>query len=165
MRLNVNDVATLGLAALVVAILTLAGCTTLTHQQEAQIQANANRRVTCSKGADCDTKWGRAVAWISQNSRWKIQIQNEHMIQTYTAVGGSPSSSFLVNKVPVDNDTFEIVMTSGCDNIFGCTPDAATLKAMFTNFLIGPAPAVSTPISTKLTTIDTPKPAVFHCTI
>lgn len=97
------------------------------------------------EGADCDTKWGRAIAWISQNSHWKIQIQNEHMIQTYTAVGGSPSSSFLVNKVPVDNDTFEIVMTSGCDNIFGCTPDAATLKAMFTNFLIGPAPAVSTP--------------------
>ena len=59
------------------AALVVAGCTSLTPQQEAQIQANANRRVTCSKGADCDTKWGRAIAWISQNSRWKIQIQNE----------------------------------------------------------------------------------------
>ena len=141
MRHNIMDVACS--AALVVAILIVAGCSTVTPQQEAQIHANANRKITCSKGTDCDMKWGRAIAWISQNSHWKIQTQTDYIIQTYTALGGSPSSSFLVNKVPVDNDTFEIVMTSGCGNMFGCTPDATTLKAMFTNFIIGPAPAVS----------------------
>jgi len=126
---------------LLLCFLSLSACTTLTPQEEAQVQANANRKITCTKGSDCDVKWGRAITWISRNSQWKIQTQSDYLIQTYTAVGGSAASSFLVNKVPLDSDTFEIVMTSGCDNLIGCIPDATMLRAAFNNFVIGPAPA------------------------
>jgi hypothetical protein len=147
-----NNVMLVASSALVVATLTLAGCTTLTPQQEAQLQANANRQVTCTKGADCDMKWGRAVAWVSQNSEWKIQTQNDYIIQTYTPINQSAASGFKVNKVPTDTEHFEITISSGCDNLLACFPDAMTARASFNNFLIGPAPAVSTEPSQQTTT-------------
>ncbi len=134
-----------GSVLLGVSLLTLAGCTTLTPEQKAQIQANANRKVTCTKGADCDMKWGRAITWVTQNSQWKIQMQNDYVIQTYTPINQSAASGFLVNKVPIDTENFEITMTSGCDNLLGCIPDATTLRAAFNNFLIGPAPPATVP--------------------
>lgn len=124
--------------------LSIGGCAAripLTPQEQAQIQANANRKITCTKGEDCDLKWGRAITWVSQNSRWKIQLQNDYLIQTYTSMDGSPRSSFLVNKIPIDNGQSEIVMSSGCGNVFGCVPDATILLASFNNFIIGPATA------------------------
>jgi hypothetical protein len=136
--------ACLVVSVLCLAFLSLSGCVTMTPEQQARLQADANQKITCMKGSDCDMKWGRAVAWISQNSHWKIQMQSDHLIQTYTAVGNSSYSGFLVNKVPIDTDTFEIVMSSGCANMFGCIPDATTLRAKFNNFIIGPMPAVAT---------------------
>lgn len=118
--------------------LALTACTTLSPEQQAALQQQALRQIICSKGNDCDEKWGRAVAWIARNSQWKIQMQNDYLIQTYTAVGGSPASSFLVNKVPLGDGRFHITMTSGCDNIFGCIPDAVTLRARFHEFVGGP---------------------------
>jgi hypothetical protein len=70
-------------------------------------------------------------------------MQNDHMIQTYTSVGNSPYSGFLVNKVPIDSETFEIQIASGCASMFGCIPEATTSRALFNNFLIGPAAPVS----------------------
>ena len=118
----------------------LSGCVTLTPEQQAQLERDAAQQITCTKGEDCEVKWGRAITWISRNSQWKIQTQNDNMIQTYTSVGSSAASSFLVNKVPLGNGVYEIGMTSGCDNLLGCIPDATELKASFNRFVSGAAP-------------------------
>jgi hypothetical protein len=49
-----NNIVLIACSSLVITLSTLSGCVTLTPQQEAQLQANANRKVTCTKGADCD---------------------------------------------------------------------------------------------------------------
>ena len=103
------------------------------------MEKDAAQKVTCTKGHDCEVKWGRAITWISQNSQWKIQTQDENMIQTDTAGGGSPASHFLVNKVPQGRGRYEITMMSGCDNFIGCEPDATYLRASFNRFVVGAA--------------------------
>jgi hypothetical protein len=118
----------------------LIGCVTTTPEQQATMEKDAAQKVTCTKGHDCEVKWGRAITWISQNSQWKIQTQNENTIQTETAAGGSPASHFLVNKVLRRNGVYEITMMSGCDNFIGCEPDATYLKASFNRFVVVGAP-------------------------
>jgi hypothetical protein len=122
---------------LLIAFLSASGCTTLTPEQQAQLQKDASMKITCMKGDDCDMRWGRAIAWISQNSRWKIQSESDFLIQTYTSSRSSTASSFVLNKVPMGNDMFEINMTSGCANWLGCTPNATELKATFNRFVAG----------------------------
>lgn len=120
----------------------LVGCVTTTPttpEQQAQLEKDAAKKVTCTRGDDCKVKWDRAITWISQNSQWKIQTQNENMIQTDTAAGGSPASHFLVNKVLRGKGLYEITMMSGCDNFIGCEPDATYLKASFNRFVVGAA--------------------------
>ncbi len=126
--------------SIIVAAQFISGCVALTPEQEAQLNRDATQLVTCTKGEDCDVKWGRAITWISRNSQWKIQLQNDSMIQTYTPIGQSASSGFLVNKVPQGNGVYEITMTSACDNIIGCIPDARELKASFNRFVMGASP-------------------------
>lgn len=115
----------------------LTGCVTMTPEQQAQLQRDAAVQITCTKGDDCDEKWSRAVAWVSQTSSYKIQMQTESLIQTFTATGGTPSSGFLVNKVALGKGTYQISMSSACDNVFGCIPDAQTLRGSFNRFVGG----------------------------
>ncbi|ALA60181.1 hypothetical protein [Nitrospira moscoviensis] len=129
----------------------LAACTTLTPEQELHLKTIAATPVVCSKGDDCEMKWGRAIAWISRNSQWKIQTQTDNIIQTYTPIGASAASGFLVNKVPLGDGRYEIMMTSGCANFIGCIPDATTLRARFNEFVLGPEalPSVSASPASK----------------
>lgn len=115
----------------------LTGCVTMTPEQQAQLQRDAAIQITCTKGDDCDEKWSRAVAWISQNSSYKIQTQTDSLIQTFTPTGGTTSNGFLVNKVALGKGTYQITMSSACDNPFGCIPDAQTLRASFNPFVGG----------------------------
>jgi hypothetical protein len=126
-------------AALLPSLLQLGGCATMTPEQRAALQANASRRIFCVKGDDCDTKWGRAVAWVSRNSAWKIQTQTDSLIQTFgpSTRGNSTASAFVVNKVPIGDGRHEIAMNSACGNIFGCIPDAIALKAHFNSYVLG----------------------------
>ena len=125
------------LPVIIAATLLLSGCVTLTPEQKAELERQAAQQVTCTKGDDCEVKWGRALTWISQNSQWKIQTQNDNMIQTYTPINQSAASGFLVNKVPLGNGVYEITMASGCDNLLGCIPNATELKASFNRFVLG----------------------------
>ena len=126
-------------AALLPCLVLLGGCATMTPEQRTALQANASRKIVCIKGDDCDTKWGRAVVWVSRNSAWKIQTQTDNLIQTFgpsTRVN-STDSAFVVNKVPIGDGRYEITMNSACGNMFGCFPDAIALKAHFNSYVLG----------------------------
>lgn len=126
-----------GVCAIVAAVQFLSGCASMTPEQEARLEKDAGQQVTCTQGDECEVKWGRAITWVSRISQWKIQTQTDNIIQTYTSVGGSAASSFLVNKVPLGNGVYDIAMISACDNLIACIPNATELKASFNRFVIG----------------------------
>lgn len=116
----------------------VAGCATLSPEQVAALQERASKRVTCVKGEDCEIKWGRAIAWVVRHSEWKIQTQTDNIIQTFgpSTQINTTASAFVVNKVPLGDGSYEIGMGSSCGNIFGCIPDALTLRASFNHFVL-----------------------------
>lgn len=133
----------------------LTGCVTMTPEQQAQLQRDAAIQITCTKGDDCEEKWSRAVAWISQNSSYKIQTQTDSLIQTFNPTGSSPSSGFLVNKFALGKGIYQITMSSACNNAFGCIPDAQELRASFNRFVAGAATMIAqSPSNTSAQPID-----------
>jgi hypothetical protein len=118
----------------IAATLFLSGCALTPDQGE--LERHAANKIIRTLGDDCDVKWRRAITWVSQNSQWKIQTQNDNLIQTHPPINRSAASGFLVNKVPLGHKIYEISMTSGCDNLLGCIPNATGLKASFNRFVL-----------------------------
>jgi hypothetical protein len=118
--------------ALIFAILSVAACAS-TGQNLPPIPP-----VTCTAGKDCDAKWSRAVAWVSQNSGFKIQVQTDSLIQTYGP--GEPDTTNLaatVNKVAKTGDQYEIIAKIGCANLIGCTKEPRAALTDFVKFVGG----------------------------
>lgn len=94
--------------------------------------------IVCKTGADCDAKWSRALAWVTQNSQWRIQVQTDLLIQTFNGVDDAETSpGFTINKVAKGAGTYEISFSAGCHNLFGCVPSAAEERQKFAAFING----------------------------
>jgi len=93
----------------------------------------------CKSGSDCDSKWSRAVSWVTRNSSYKIQTQTDSIVQTMGPLPSDPSPAYTVTKVAIDNGNYEITFGGGCDNIFGCIPTVAGSRAQFAEFVNGGA--------------------------
>jgi hypothetical protein len=77
-------------------------------------------------------------AWVSRNSEWKIQTQTDSLVQTFgPSDRNSTASAFVVNKIPIGGERYEITMRSACTNMFGCVPEPLILKAHFTSYVFG----------------------------
>ena len=61
------------------AALVLCGC--ITAEQQASV-AEPPKPITCHAGADCDAKWSRANAWITEHSKYKAETSSESLIRT-----------------------------------------------------------------------------------
>jgi hypothetical protein len=93
--------------------------------------------VVCRAGADCDAKWSRAVAWVTNNSGYKIQVQTEALIQTYGPANGDTWLAATVNKVAKGGDQYEIAGALSCGNMFGCYPAPRAALLEFNRFVKG----------------------------
>ena len=93
------------------------------------------RPITCRVGPDCDVKWSRAVAWVANNSRWKIQTQTDLLVQTYNSADGSQSPSFTVSRAASGDGLYEISLNGACDNLFGCNPTIPEARTKFAEFV------------------------------
>ena len=93
--------------------------------------------VTCTAGKDCDAKWSRAVAWVSQNTAYKIQVQTDSLIQTYGPFDSKTGTAATVNKIAGANGQYEIVAHMSCDNLIGCIPDLGEQMRSFASFVNG----------------------------
>jgi hypothetical protein len=99
---------------------------------------NAAMTPKCAGAEDCQVKWGRAVAWVSQHSPWRIQTQTDNLIQTYgPGDSASTSTAFVVNKIPVGSGEYQISMRCGCANFLGCDRDSSEWKADFNIYVSG----------------------------
>jgi hypothetical protein len=79
----------------------------------------AKQPLVCKDKAQCDVYWQRAQTYLVRNSKWKIQISNDTLIQTY---GPSPDPflAYTVNKALKGDGSAEIEVLTKCGNMFGC---------------------------------------------
>ncbi len=92
--------------------------------------------ITCKQGQDCDAKWSRAVAWVSQNSAYRMQVQSDVLIQTYNST--NTDIAVVVNKVATKQPgDYEIDVSISCGNPIGCVPDARDQLIKFNTFVNG----------------------------
>jgi hypothetical protein len=91
----------------------------------------------CRGGADCDRKWSRAAAWVAQNAFYKIETQDNSLIQTFAPQGKSPGTAIKVEKVAAGDGSAAIVAEIRCANFLGCTPDVDELTRSFAAYVSG----------------------------
>jgi hypothetical protein len=123
-----------GLAASVL----LAGCATVSPEQQAALSAEASRPVTCTAGPDCEVKWGRALKWVLDNSSYRVQSQSDVMISTMGPLPNDPRPAFTITKMATGGGAYVIDFRAGCDNMFGCIPSLVEAKASFVRTVMQP---------------------------
>ncbi len=115
---------------MVLLLLISAGCVTLPKSERASVY--------CKQGDDCDVKWGRAVAWISQNSHWKTRIQTDLLMETEGHLS-TEFPAYVVNKIPLSDRKYAISVRLSCEptSTFPprCIPDLAWLKSSFVQYV------------------------------
>lgn len=89
----------------------------------------------CVGEQDCKDKWSAAQIWVSRNCGMKIQIANDTIINTYNSSRNSTRLAASVTKEPMGNDKYRIIIRTGCNNIFGCSPDAVEAAIEFNNYV------------------------------
>ena len=108
----------------------VAGCSTATPAPQVAVAP-----ITCS--TDCAAKWSRAVAWVAQNSQYKIQTQTDSLIQTMGPLDSDPAPAFTITKAAMPGGAYEITFAGGCDNFIGCIPTIADARADFAKYVNG----------------------------
>jgi len=101
--------------------------------------------ITCTSQNDCAVKWGKAVAWVSQNSSFKLRLATDFIITTEGPMDGFgflTKSAFVVNKVPLGGGTYKIDFESSCYMSRHCNPSHEALLESFAAYVdpvvIGP---------------------------
>ena len=89
------------LTALVAAI--LMGCATR-QQPSAADQTDAYEPLVCVGQAQCQTAWRRAQLWLVANSRWKIQIATDVVIETYNGDPYTPFRHYVLTRESLGGD-------------------------------------------------------------
>lgn len=118
-------------------IATLTACAPMTPYQQSIIDAEANAPLTCTKGDDCEIKWGRALQWILSNSAYKIRSQSDSLIATEGPLPDALDYGFVVSKVAQGNGLYLIEFDGGCGNIFGCRIPFGIVKLSFVRYVRG----------------------------
>ena len=113
------------IASVVLACAVLAGCATMTPQQEAQFQQQmATTQPHCMSQRQCEAAWSAARNWVNGNCGMKIQTMTDSYIETYNSVGSDPTLACRVTKDPDAAGGYSLSISVSCANLFGCVPDA-----------------------------------------
>lgn len=109
----------------VLAVMLLAGCATSPAGSKLppDLQSELNEPLYCNSEAECKTIWERATYFVSANAGFKLQIQNDTVIETYNPTDASPRLAFSITKEPLDGGRYQIRTKAWCANIFGCQPN------------------------------------------
>ena len=111
----------------------------MTAAEQAAIQKEAQKTVTCQAGADCKLKWELATEWVARYSHYGIRVASSRLIQTTGPLHSSTNSAFTITKFPTkDRNVYNIEFQSFCDNWLGCKPSEDELKAYFNYFITHP---------------------------
>ncbi|CAG2161348.1 hypothetical protein [Cupriavidus numazuensis] len=123
-----------------IATLVLGGC--------AYVGPPSAMGVPCANRAQCDTYWQRAQAWVAMNSRYRIQIATDVVLQTYGS--RDMELAYYITRVVNSDGSATIVVDATCGNMFGCATDPAAAKSDFRRFVVqSNIPASSQPLVTS----------------
>jgi len=93
------------------------------------------RPISCKDGADCQAKWGRAAAWIAENSANQIKIQTDSTIQSMEPMVPGSGPVYTATKLPGANGVYEITFHATCGNPSSCIPPITEARASFEKFV------------------------------
>lgn len=92
--------------------------------------------VTCNGDKDCKYKWGRALAWVTDHSDYRIDQANDQLIQTTGPDKNSPKRAITIVRVPVQDGSERFKFQTACDNMFGCTKAHNDMEEQFRMFVM-----------------------------
>jgi hypothetical protein len=94
--------------------------------------------ILCQAGSDCDTKWARAAAWVTENSGLKIQGKSDAQIKTIQSPGyDSRTLVVTITKNATSKPGFyEISFVGGCPSLLSCVPSVEDSRAGFVEFVL-----------------------------
>lgn len=123
---------------LIAAIVGLTGCAS--KPASPVEQKAAETPLICVDVEQCNLYWKRAQFYVNQNSRFKIQLSNESLIQTYSPTGGTTDVGYNISQEPLSDGSVRLWVKIWCDNMFGCYPDTVQEIARFKRYVSGARP-------------------------
>jgi hypothetical protein len=122
-----------------IAALALSACswTGLGGDDDVALAKIANRPMSCKQGDDCSLKWGKALKWVREHTKYRFRQATEALIVTENPQPGDPMSAFEVMKTPNGDGTYAISFDSYCGDEFGCDPSTLQHKADFVQTIMG----------------------------
>lgn len=115
----------------------LSACAVHNPQLNAAEIKEANDPLLCVGQEQCALMWRKAQVWISVNSRWKIQISTDTIIETYSPSEAAVDRAYRITRMPGESATDRIVITSWCRNMFGCSTTLNADAISFKRYLRG----------------------------
>lgn len=113
----------------------LAGCASKAPIANQYDIEEAMRPLECVGAEQCTAYWRRAQVWIAQNSRMKIQIATDAIIETYNVTNYLPVYSYRVTRESKGGGAESIVINGQCGNQFGCHQAWATIAGSFNRYV------------------------------
>lgn len=80
--------------------------------------------------------WGRANIWLNNHSKWKVQISNDYIVNTYNVTQYDPSYSFTISKEPINDNSNKIEIKPVCGNEYGCDLKSSEIIGLFNKYLL-----------------------------
>jgi hypothetical protein len=128
------------------ACLLLSACASEETKQRKLLEDIARRPVTCSVGADCDQKWNRAIAWVTQHSKMGIRTINDSLIEANMVAAEDTKPVLKYPEFSVvrykHGDIYVMEFSTYCDEGFVCVPSGLKLRASFVTYIMGPPPGM-----------------------
>jgi len=107
----------------ILAIGFLSGCAAMEKlkAQDEQNKIDAKNIPICKTDAECKMAMSKAYSWVNQNCDMKVQIANEHAVETFNAMKQGQKSCSVVKSAKPDG-SYELILSSPCP-YGGCMPE------------------------------------------
>lgn len=124
------------LAVVSVAVLGAMSAACATGPKDPMAEFDAARIITCQAGPECDQTWSRAVTWVVSNTKMKVQIQTDDLLQTYESPN-SADTRYTLARLSAGPARYQITLTAGCRHSLVCLPNPTRQKAAFYRAVTG----------------------------
>ena len=115
----------------------LSACSLLSDPAEqAIVQVQGQRDISCRVGPECDAKWARVTAWVAANIAFKPETVTPTLIVTgHPGLFGS-SPGVTISQASAGYGYETINFAASCGYLAPrCNPDLDQLKATFVSFV------------------------------
>lgn len=106
--------------------------------------------ILCRSETSCGIAWSKALQWVTQNSRYKVRMVNDYMIDTFGPNEGYGGLGFTVQRVVINGQigislTTRCLTSAGIGGLFAieCDSDEQSYLDSFVKFLATDPPPQS----------------------